>query len=417
MIPLQKRVLGTRCMDCGAEYATDAINLTCLHCASNLDLVLDHAAIAARWRRSGLRHDGRRDMWRYLPLLPVEDGPENASLQVGGTPLVNMPRTAAELGLGRLWIKDDTRNPSASLKDRASELAVRHATEKGVDTLVTASTGNAAASLAALCAFARKRAVIFAPESAPEAKLVQIRQYGARLFRVQGSYDQAFDLATAVSKVTGWYNRSTGINPMMTEGKKTVALEIAEELDWRPPDHILVPVGDGCIIGAVYKGFADLLALGWIEALPRITAVQAEGSAAICRALIDDAMIWEVDAHTVADSIAVNYPRDGQKALRAVQESRGGALIVSDQQILAAQSELSRKGLFVEPAAAAAWAGLRPALAQGLIKPGERVCILATGSGLKDVGAASRQLPEAPIIEPTLASFEIHADRLGLLSP
>lgn len=394
----------------------DIIRLQCDKCSGNLDLVYDYGAIAARWRRSGLRHDGRRDLWRYLPLLPVEDSPENASLQVGGTPLVNFPRTAAELGLGRLWIKDDTRNPSSSLKDRASELAVRHATEKGVDTLVTASTGNAAASLAALCAFARRRAVIFAPASAPEAKLVQIRQHGARLFRVDGTYDDAFDMATKICNLTGWYNRNTGLNPWMSEGKKTVALEIAEELDWRPPDHVLVPVGDGCIIGGVYKGFSDLKELGWIEQLPRITAVQAEGSAAICKALHTDRRVRSVKASTVADSIAVNRPRDALKAIRAVQDSGGGALIVSDNEILAAQFELSRKGLFVEPAAAAAWAGLRPAMEQGLIRPGERVCVLATGSGLKDIAAASRDLPEAPLIEPTLDSFEYHAERLGVLT-
>ena len=403
-------------MGCGAEYTTQPFRLVCEACGENLELVFDHAAIAARWRRSGLRHDGRRDLWRYLNLLPVEDGPDNSSLQVGGTPLVNFPRTAAELGLGRLWLKDDCRNPSASLKDRASEVAIRHAVELGADTLVAASTGNAAASLSALCAFQRRRAVIFAPASAPEAKLVQIRQYGASLFKVDGSYDNAFDLATEVVRRTGWYMRNTGVNPVLSEGKKTVALEIAEELDWRPPDHVLVPVGDGCIIGGVYKGFADLLALGWIESMPRITAVQAAGSAAICNALRQHTDIVPVKARTVADSISVDRPRDGLKALRAVRQSGGGALIVSDEEILAAQQELSRRGLFAEPAAAAAWAGLRPALAEGLIKPGERVCVLVTGSGLKDVSAAGRRLPEAPTIEPTLAAFEDQARKSGLLN-
>jgi threonine synthase len=403
-------------MACGTEFGATPFRLTCETCGGNLDLMWDHAAIVARWRRSGLRHDGRRDLWRYLPLLPVEDMPENTSLQVGGTPLVNFRRTAAELGLARLWLKDDCRNPSSSLKDRASEVGIRHATELGQDTLVTASTGNAAASLAALCAFHRKRAVILAPASAPEAKLVQIRQYGARLFRINGTYDQAFDLTTAITAVTGWYNRSTGVNPVMTEGKKTVALEIAEELDWRPPDHVLVPVGDGCIIGGVYKGFADLLAMGWVEYLPRITAVQAAGSASICNALISGEPLEDVSASTLADSIAVDHPRDALKALRAVRESKGGALIVSDDEILAAQQELSRKGMFAEPAAATAWAGLRPAMAQGLIKPGETVCVLVTGSGLKDIAAAGRRLAETPVIEPTLSAFEEQATRTGLLT-
>ncbi len=400
-------VTGFRCVGCGHGYSAEPFRLTCEACGGNLDVLYDYAAIAGRWSRETLAADPDRSLWRYLPLLPVSSAPERRSIQVGGTPLVELPELAGELGVGRLWVKDDTRNPSGSLKDRASEVGIRHAVETQRDTLVVASTGNAAASLACLAAWHKVKAVVLAPSSAPPAKLTQILQYGAALCPVAGSYDDAFDLTLKVADQENWYLRSTGVNPVMSEGKKTVALEIAEQLGWEAPDRVFVPVGDGCIIGGVFKGFHDLLSLGWIERMPKLMAVQAEGSAAIVNAIRSEEAIQPVHANTVADSISVDFPRDGVKAVRAVRETGGDAITVSDDEILAAQRTLaSTTGIFAEPAAAAAYAGLIKAHQRGSLGKDERIVAAITGSGLKDIAAAQRQIEIPKPIEPTLEGFE-----------
>ncbi len=314
-----------------------------------------------------------------------------------------------------LWLKDDGRNPTASLKDRASAMAVVRARQLGYDTVTTASTGNAAAALAGMAASVGLRAVIFVPQSAPEAKIAQLLVYGAEVHLVPGSYNDAFELCLEATAREGWYCRNTGYNPWMTEGKKTVAYEIAEQLGWEAPDAVVVSVGDGSIIGGVHKGFYDLLQLGWTERMPRLIGVQAAGSDACARAweagpttdgcplgaTTDDSRAameraWEgeivlptIAAATRADSISADFPRDGYKAVRAVRATGGAFLRVADEAILAAIPELARgSGVFAEPAAAAAWAGARQALADGLLAARERVVVLVTGSGLKDVAAA-----------------------------
>lgn len=405
-LALNQRQLGYRCMDCGRELAGAHFRYTCDICKSNLDAVFDYQFIRRHWKKADLVRNPDRSIWRYLPLIPTENSPKNRSLQVGGTPLVQALNSAAELNLSNLWIKDDTRLPTASLKDRATEVGVQHANENGFSTIVTASTGNAAASLAGLAAHHGRRAVILAPASAPVAKLTQILQYGAVLCPVAGNYDAAFDLAAEVAEKYGWYSRSTGLNPVMSEGKKTVALEIAEQLDWQVADYIFVPVGDGCIIGGVYKGFYDLLQLGWIERLPKIVAVQAAGSAAIVKALVEDKPIASVTADTIADSIAVDLPRDGLKALRSVRESDGFGIVVTDDEILSAQQKLSRStGIFAEPAAAAAFAGLMKAVNTEKISANSSIVVLATGSGLKDIAAAGKMVSVPPAVKPNLESF------------
>jgi threonine synthase len=317
-----------------------------------------------------------------------------------------------ELDLAVLWFKDDTRNPSGSLKDRATDVGLQHAREQGAEIVVAASTGNAGSSLACLAAWYGQRAVIFVPEAAPLAKLTQILQYGAYLCPVKGSYDEAFDLSLKAGEAYGWYSRSTGINPVLSEGKKTVALEIAEELWWEVPDQVFVPVGDGCILGGVYKGFYDLLQLGWIERLPRLVAVQAEGSAAVVQAW-ESGRLRSVKARTVADSIAVDFPRDGAKALMALKECEGYGLKVSDEEILAAQNTLAKStGIFAEPAAAAALAGLIRAREQGLVAAQDRVVVLVTGSGLKDIPAAQKVLTIPKAIPPDLGEFQKQWERL-----
>lgn len=401
------KMVGYRCIACGWEASADGLVTTCEECGANLDAVYDHEAIRASWSRENLAADPDPSLWRWLPLLPVRNGPGRRSLRVGGTPLVELNHIAGEFGLKRLLVKDDTRLPSGSLKDRASEVAIQHAAEHDRQMLIAASTGNAAASLAALSSWHGVRAVILAPASAPPAKLVQILQHGATLVPIDGSYDEAFDLSVQLAERTGGYTRSTGINPVLAEGKKTVALEIAEQLAWQVPDAVFVPVGDGCIMAGVYKGFADLLALGWIEKLPRLIAVQAEGSCAVVNALESGGEIRPVSAATVADSISVDFPRDGEKALRAVRVSSGFGVRVSDEEILAAQHDLaSRTGVFAEPAASAAWAGLKKAAASGQLTEVESAAVLATGSGLKDIEAAQREIQLPQAVAPEVSAVE-----------
>jgi threonine synthase len=295
-----------------------------------------------------------------------------------------------------LWIKDDGRNPTGSLKDRASAMVVAHAMRLNVAVVTTASTGNAAAALAGIAASIGMRAVIFVPSSAPEAKIAQLRVYGAEVNLVQGTYDEAFDLCLVTAEKNGWYCRNTGINPYTTEGKKTVSYEIAEQLGWESPDVVVVSVGDGSIIGGVYKGFSDLVALGWITKLPRLIGVQAEGSAACYQAWqagSNGATMQPIRAQTVADSISSDLPRDRVKAIRAVRNSSGAFVTVSDSEILDSSPTLARgSGIFTEPACAATWAGLIRARETGLVAESERVVLLGTGNGLKDIKSAIRSV-------------------------
>jgi len=387
------RILGYQCVGCNKKYSVEPFIYQCTKCESNLDVLYNYKLIRDIWSKDDLKQFPYQSLWRYHPLLPVENPPQNLSMCSGGTPLLGFPNLQTPIGKINLYIKDDTRNPSGSLKDRATEIGIRHADEQGKNTIVAASTGNAAASLSALAAYYQKRAVIIAPASAPPAKLTQILQYGAALYPVDGTYDDAFDLSMQVAKANNWYSRSTGINPVLSEGKKTVGLEIAEQLDWQIPDKIFVPTGDGCIIGGVFKAFYDLVKLNWISKIPQLVAVQAKGSAAIVKALDTGEAMKSVKSKTIADSISVDLPRDGEKAIQAVQKSKGFGITVTDNEILIAQNHLAKNtGIFAEPAAAAAFAGYLKSLKIGKIKSGESIVVLATGSGLKDIAAAQKKV-------------------------
>jgi threonine synthase len=409
-------VLGLRCAICGAEYAADEVEYVCPRHGDDgiLDVLYDYRLLAQRINPRTLAGDATPSLWRYLPLLPLDSGQTRHLVQdsvlgsVGWTPLYPAPRLAAELGLQHLWIKDDGRQPTASFKDRASAIAVAKTRELGYEVVTTASTGNAAAALAGLCAAVSQRNVIFVPRTAPQAKIAQLLVYGATVLLVDGTYDDAFELCLKAAPEFGWYNRNTAYNPYMSEGKKTVVYEVCEQLAWKAPDVVLVPVGDGCIIGGVHKGFKDLLALGWIDHMPKILGVQAAGSSPLVDAWERGLEGWDmepVEAHSVADSIVTGLPRDRIKALRAVRESRGAFLRVSDEQIITAIPALARGcGVFAEPAAAAAYAGLVEATRQGLVDPDERVIVLATGSGLKDIATAMKSVGEPAIIAPDVAN-------------
>ena len=415
-------VLGLKCVLCGAEYGVDEVLYVCPKHGDEgiLDVVYDYPRIRSRLTREHLAADPTPSIWRYLPLLPVDpstldklrDGhlPTHPLFRVGWTPLYRARNLERKLGLAALYVKDDGRNPSASFKDRASAVGILKALELGRDVIAAASTGNAASSLATLSASVGIRNVIFVPAAAPQAKIAQLLIYGAQVLAVKGTYDQAFDLCLVAAREFDWYSRNTAYNPYLSEGKKTAALEICEQLGWQAPDRIFVGVGDGCIIGGLWKGLRDLLALGLIERMPKLMGVQAEGSQAMAKAWregIPPEQMTSQPAETIADSIAAGLPRDRVKAMRAVQETGGAYITVSDEEILTAMKELARgAGVFAEPAGSAPYAGLVKARAQGLVGENERVVVIATGNGLKDVASAMKATGEPHFIEPTLADLK-----------
>jgi threonine synthase len=417
------RFLGYRCSLCGKEYSTSEITYTCPKDGGNLDVILDYEGLRKKYQPEDITSRDDPSLWRYLPLLPVPEPPGNSTPlhAAGGTPVFALPRLAEKLGLQSLWLKDESRNPTASFKDRASAIVVARAQEIKAEIVVTASTGNAGAALAGMSAAIGQKAIIFAPKSAPPAKVAQLLVFGAKVILVDGTYDEAFDLTIKAADEFGWYCRNTGYNPFTAEGKKTGALEIwewwqAAHLTWHKQhgegiDHapltIFVSVGDGNIISGIHKGFKDLLELGWLARMPRIMGVQAAGSAAIANAFhANTEKIIPVSAQTIADSISVDLPRDGVRAVRAARETKGTYITVSDEEILKSIAELGRMGIFAEPAGATAYAGLVRAAAQGLVRGDEPILVLNTGSGLKDIRAAMQAVAAAPIIEPTLSAVK-----------
>lgn len=412
-----------KCVICGRTFAPGEVAYVCPDHGNEgiLDVHYDYERISWELTRDALTHNRAFNIWRYKPLLPVRTTSPVPRLEVGGTPLYPAPRLGATLGLHRLWVKDDGRNPTASFKDRASAIAVVKAGELGAEIITTASTGNAAAALSGLCASVGQPNVIFVPKSAPPAKIAQLLVFGSMVMLVDGTYDDAFELCLEVANEYGWYNRNTGYNPYMSEGKKTVSFEIAEQMDWNAPDAVFVSVGDGCIIGGVHKGFKDLLALGWIEQMPRIYGVQAAGSNYLAEA-------WEkgedvltkppIQAHTIADSISAGLPRDRIKAMAAVTETGGAYVTVSDDEILAAIPALARGvGVFGEPAGATAYAGLVKAVGLGLVKPDERIVVINTGNGLKDISSAMKSVQAAGSepyqIKPRLSDVQAILEKSG----
>lgn len=396
-----KNVLSAKCVKCGKEYPAEARVTTC-SCGGILDIQYDYDYIKKNLTPETLRARPHT-MWRYRELLPVEETTAPPPLRVGWSPLYKADRLAAELGLTTLYIKDDGQNPTSSLKDRASAMAVAKAAEAGADTIACSSTGNAASSLAGNAAAAGFKTYIFVPARAPKGKVAQLRIFGAHVFSVDGSYEDTFRLSAEAIDRWGWYNRNAAINPFLVEGKKTVSLEIAEQLDWKMPDFVALSVGDGCTIAGVWKGFRDLYAVGLIDRLPRLLSVQAEGCCPLNRAIAENAPWRPMEENTVADSIAVGMPRNPDKALNAIRESNGVAVNVSDEEIFAAMRLLGRtQGVFGEPAGVTGTAGVKKALELGLISPRASVVSIVTGNGLKDVAGGIRAAGEPVLVKPSL---------------
>lgn len=403
------QVVCLRCMICGREYDPENVPYTCPSCGPEgiLDVIYDYSIVARRFTKEWLLSNQDLSIWRYLELLPLKPETPRLPLHVGWTPLYQAEELGRDVGCPHLLIKDDGRNPTASFKDRASSIGVAKALELGHQAITCASTGNAASSLSGISASVGLRNFIFVPHNAPKAKVAQLLMYGAKVFLVKGTYDQAFDLCLEASREFGWYSRNTAFNPYLSEGKKTAALEICEQLGWQAPEWVFVSVGDGCIIGGLWKGFHDLLQLGFIDHMPRLVGVQAEGCQPIKRAFETSQAVQAVQPETMADSIAVGHPRDALKALRALRDSDGFMVAVSDQQILDAMGLLAGKtGVFGEPAGVAGFAGLLKALSQEKIDPSERVVVIVTGNGLKDVDSALRASAEPTEIEPSLEAVD-----------
>ena len=383
-----KNVKYAQCIKCGKTYEATP-DLTTCECGGILDIIYDYDYIKSVLTKEKLALRADNSMWRYRELLPVEESTPAPPLRVGWSPLYEADVLAKELGIKKLYVKDDGLNPTASLKDRASSMAVAKAREAGAKVIACSSTGNAASSLAGNAAAAGLKTYIFVPSRAPKGKVAQLMTFGATVISVQGSYEDTFELSKAAIDKWGWYNRNAAINPYLSEGKKTVSLEIMEQLQWKAPDYIAISVGDGCTIAGLWKGLKDLYAIGFIDKLPRLISAQAAGCCPLNRAIATGEDWYPMEENTLADSIAVGVPRNADKALAAIRESDGLVVNVTDEEIMAAQKLLGRTcGVFGEPAGVTGAAGLRKLCEEGKIGKDATVVSVVTGNGLKDVANA-----------------------------
>ena len=400
-----KFVNGYKCTLCNSEYGKHEESLTCPKCGEKgiLDVTYDYDAMKKVVNKDYFKNNKDYSMWRYLPMMSVVDKNLDKTLKVGWTPLYKSNKIKNLLGLKELYIKDEGLNPTASLKDRASAVAVMKAIEKNQKVISCSSTGNAASSLAGNAARMGVETVIFVPKRAPIGKLTQLMIYGANVVSVDGDYKDTFNLSKMAIDHFGWYNRNAAINPHLVEGKKTVALEIAEQLNFELTDWVVVSVGDGCTIGGVYKGFYDLKMIGLIDKIPKILGVQSDGCAPFCISYFSGEPLKEAEENTIADSIAVGIPRNPVKAERAVRLSNGVWITVSDDEILEAMSLLGEnEGVFGEPAGVAGMAGVINAMNQGIITKMESVTVIITGNGLKDTKNALKTVGKPVLLKPNL---------------
>jgi threonine synthase len=400
-----------KCIDCGKEFITDEVIYLCDECSKlNTETQPPKGVLKVLYDFDILKKQIPSftilKLTHFIDLLPIKSLDSYPKLRVGQTPLYEFNSFDGESFPFQLYLKDDSQNPTFSFKDRASALVSAFAKEHGLDTIVAASTGNAGSSLAGICASQQQKAVIMVPESAPIAKLTQIIMYGATIVPVKGTYDNAFDLSIKATNEFGWYNRNTAFNPFTIEGKKTVSFELFDQLKEELPDRIFVPVGDGVIISGVYKGFEDLLNLGLIHRIPTVVAVQAEGS---CN-LIDN---FEGDnfkskpSSTLADSISVDIPRNFHLAKQFLKNYNGELIKVSDDDILNASAILSRNtGIFSEPAASAAFAGMLAYKKAGKLEDKSKNVVLLTGSGLKDLKSVGKMLNIPKAIKPDIENLK-----------
>lgn len=394
---MENYLTGFKCIQCDKEFSAEYEGYVCDECSHNLDALYDYEGISKVFSVQYLKENPSQDVWRYKPLFPFKDIKYAPPLKMSLTPLYKCEKLEQDTGLKNVYLKDDTRLPSGSFKDRAGSVVMAVAREKGVKGYACASTGNAGCSWACMGAACGVKVTIFVPKTIPPGKLAQLKVYGADVRIIDGTYDEAYDLCSKESLEKGYFNRNTGYNPFTREGKKSVAFEIWEQLGYKAPGTVFVSVGDGNIISGVWKGFRDLKALNLIDQLPQIVAVQSDKSDAVIRTIekmrkTGATRVKEVEvvnATTRADSISVDKPRDGLAAARAVLETEGHAVRVSDDEILDNIFYIaSSTGIFAEPSGATSVAGLRKFAAQNdMTTLREPVVCLVTGNGLKDVGA------------------------------
>lgn len=400
-----------KCIDCGREYSTFGILYLCPWCSTgNSNTAPPKGVLRILYDYQKIRKSitGFTDLKNnsFVSLLPIASVGSLPPLRVGNTPLYPVTELDGSRLPFSLRLKDDSQNPTFSFKDRASALVSAFAKEKKLGIIVAASTGNAGSSLAGICASQKQKAVIIVPEKAPLAKLTQIIMYGATLIPVKGTYDEAFELSVKATEEFGWYNRNTAFNPLTIEGKKTVSFELFEQMGSLVPDRIFISAGDGVIVSGVYKGFEDLLGLNLIDRMPVIVVIQSEKSDNLVRN-IGKKDFTVIPSATIADSISVDIPRNFYMAQHFIQKYNGETLTVSDDEILKASKNLSgNTGLFAEPAAATAFAGLLSYMKQGLIPPGTSNVVLLTGSGLKDLKAVSPLVNMPASIDPSIDNLK-----------
>ncbi len=402
------------CTLCHASYDLSPHLMTCPKCGEKgiLEVVYDYAAMKEKINRHYFKNQPVFNMWRYAPLMSLETTDFSNTLSVGGTPHYRARSLEKIYDFKQCFLKDEGLNPTASLKDRASAVAVIKAKENNQTTIACASTGNAASSLAGNAARANLKTKIFVPKRSPSGKMAQLRAFGADIYSVDGDYKAAYQLSKAAIDHYGWYNRNAAINPHLIEGKKTVAYEIAEQMDFQPPDWVVLSVGDGCTIGGVYKGFKDLYEINLITKIPRLLGVQAEGCQPFVKAFNGKRDLEESDEDTIADTIAVGIPRNPIKGLNAVIMSHGDYLAVSDTAILKASKVLSNKeGIFAESAAAAALAGAIKARRNNIIKHDESLSIIISGNGLKDPNHLDKIIPAPTMMKNDLNALQKHLDQ------
>ncbi len=384
-----------QCIDCGKEIQSDKIVYLCPDCSKEnkpglppkgvMKILYNYDIIREDFKGSDIFYDLKSE--NYLDLLPINSIDSLPGLKIGNTPLYEVDQFEGKPLNAYLYLKDDSRNPTFSLKDRASAVVSAYAKEKGLKKIVAASTGNAGSSMAGICAAQDQEAIVLVPETAPKAKLAQVMMYGATIVPVAGSYDDAFDLSIKLTEETGIFNRNTAYNPLTIEGKKTVAFEIYDQLSGDLPDHVFIPTGDGVIISGVYKGFEDLLKLGVIKKMPIMVAVQAAGSNNLIRN-INNPEFKIVKSKTIADSISVDIPRNFYMAAQYMKKYNGIGISVNDSEIMEASQKLARQtGIFSEPSSAAAFAGFIKMKKAGKIQEASSNLVLLTGSGLKDIQA------------------------------
>jgi len=401
-------VSGLRCRECGRAYPAEALHV-CDFCFGPLEVTYDYEAVAATMSRERIAA-GPRTIWRYADLLPVRDT-SPVDLGAGFTPLIRADRLAAELGLGELWIKDDTANPTGSFKDRVVSVALTKARQLGFKIAACASTGNLANSVAAHAARAGMESVVLIPYDLEAAKITMTSVYGGRVIAVEGSYDDVNRLcAELTSEQPTWAFVNVNVRTYYAEGSKTLAFEVGEQLGWQAPDHVVVPIGSGSQLTKVAKGFEELWKVGLLDEEPhvRISGAQAAGCSPVATAFAEGTdAIRPVKPDTIAKSLAIGNPADGWYALDAIRSSGGSCASVTDDEVVEGIELLARtEGIFAETAGGVTIATLAKLAAQGVVRSDERVVALVTGHGLKTVEALSGSVGPTATIAPTLEAFD-----------